>query len=52
MPREDPLPPPPPGGGGDSKVSEASLIQWVKDVVTGPYEDSVKLKTLENALKK
>ena len=45
---EHPPPPPPPGGGGKSSES---LIQWIKDVVTGPYSDQEKQKAIEDALK-
>lgn len=47
MPLEHPPPPPPPGGG----KSGQSMIQWIKDVVTGPYEDKVKEKAIGDALK-
>lgn len=42
-------PPPPPPGSGDSKAAGTDLMQWIKDVVTGPYSDDVKLKTIEEA---
>lgn len=50
MPHEHPPPPPPPGGGG-GKVAEGTFIQWVKDVITGPYTDKVKEVELWSAYK-
>lgn len=48
---EHPKPPPPPTGGGEGKVAEGTLIQWMKDVLTGPYTDKVKEATIKDALK-
>lgn len=46
----DPKPPPPPSGGGKTEGT-ATLIQWMKDVITGPYSDKVKEETITNAVK-
>ena len=46
MPHEKPPPPPPPSGGG--KVAENVVLDWIKEVVTGPYSDVDK----ENAIEK
>ena len=45
-------PPPPPPGSGEGKIPQGTLIQWMKNVITGPYTDDVKLKTIVNAVKK
>ena len=44
-------PPPPPTGGGGKTEGTTTLIQWMKDVITGPYSDKVKEEAIENALK-
>lgn len=48
MPLEHPPPPPPPGGGNKA---QGSILQWVKDIVTGPYTDEQKEKAFEQAMK-
>ena len=44
-------PPPPPTGGGGKAEGEITLIQWMKDVMCGPYSDKVKEETILNAKK-
>ena len=44
-------PPPPPTGGGGKAAETTTLIQWIKDVVTGPYTDEVKEQAIVNAFK-
>ena len=39
-------PPPPPTGVTESATT---MIQWIKDVVTGPYSDKVKEEAIANA---
>lgn len=51
MPNEHPPPPPPPEGGGEGKIPQGTFIQWMKNVLTGPYSDKEKESVIEKAYK-
>ena len=52
MPEHPKPPPPPPPIGDGGKAAAGSFVQWMKDVITGPYTDDVKEKTIVNTVKK